>query len=278
MASASSQPVRSISLPARNHPTTLKIEETISKLKSRASCCSSGAEGIQLGLLNLVELYAHVQDLILSFSTQQGKLVEEALESSVLVLDTCSQARDVILGFKQQVCDLQSALRRKGYSSFEKEISMYSSFRKKLAKDVGKCLKVLKQGEGKFGVTAPLLNGIEPSLVNSVRLFREVYSITVVVFRSLFTFLSTPTKASGWSLISRLVTKNSGAGLKETRILNEVSRVDLALNDHTKVDVMTVRDSIRGLDASLQIQEGELGCLYRCLLQNRVSLLNILTQ
>ncbi|XP_057530013.1 uncharacterized protein LOC130808572 [Amaranthus tricolor] len=278
MASASSQPVRSISLPARNHPTTLKIEETISKLKSRGSCCSSGAEGIQLGLLNLVELYAHVQDLIPSFSTQQGKLVEEALESSVLVLDMCSKARDVILGFKQQVCDLQSALRRKGYSSFEKEISMYTSFRKKLAKDVGKCLKVLKQAEGKFGVTAPLLNGIEPSMVNLVRLFREVYSITVVVFRSLFTFLSTSTKASGWSLISRLVTKNSGAGLKETRILNEVSRVDLALNDHTKVDVMMVRDSIRALDASLQIQEGELGCLYRCLLQNRVSLLNILTQ
>lgn len=285
MAASSQLPVRSISLPARSHPTSLKIEETINKLKSRniypsdSTCCySSGGESIQLALLNLIELYAHLQELFPSLSTQQRKLVEEAIESSVSLLDTCSSARDLISGFKEQVCDLQSALRRKGYSSTEREVSMYMSFRKKVAKDVARCLKVLKRAEGKYGVTAPLLDS-DPSSVNLVRLLRETYTATVVVFRSLFLFFSTPTKASRWSLISKLLTINSGArsNSKEAGILNEVSGVDLAFQNDSTVDVMLVRGKIQALDASLQILEGEVGCLFRCLLQNRVSLLNILT-
>ncbi|XP_021731269.1 uncharacterized protein LOC110698171 [Chenopodium quinoa] len=281
---ASSHPVRSISLPARSHPTSLKIEETINKLKNRdiypsesTSCYASGADSIQLGLLNLVELYAHLQDLINSLSSQNGKLVEEALESSVSLLDTCSSGRDLITGFKEQICELQSALRRKGYSSSE-EISMYMSFRKKVAKEVSRCLKVLKLAEGKFGNTAPLLES-DPSTANLVKLVRETYTATVAVFKSLFLFLSSPTKASRWSLVSKLVTKNSGARStsKVAGILNEVSGVDLALQNDKKVDVMLVRGKIQALDANLQIIEGELGCLFRCLLQNRVSLLNILT-
>ncbi|CAO2828694.1 unnamed protein product [Amaranthus hypochondriacus] len=280
MAYTFSQPIRSISLPSRSHPTTLKIQETINKLKSRISCCSSRVEEIQLNLLNLVELYAHLQELILSFSTQQGNIVEEALESSVLLLDSCSQARDLILVFKNQVCDLQSALRRKGYSNIDNKINVYMRMRKMIAKDVAKSLKALKQAEGKFGVNAALLEIKDQSLLNLVTIFREIYSVTIVVYKSIFMLLSMTTKASGWSLISRIVTKTSGDGSnnkKVKRILDEVSRLDLALNDHTKIDVMHVRDNIEALNASLQVLEGELGILFRCLVKNRVSLLNILT-
>ncbi|KNA17986.1 hypothetical protein SOVF_074810 [Spinacia oleracea] len=280
---ASSHPVRSISLPARSHPTSLKIEETINKLKSRdiyqsdsTSCYTSGSDSIQLGLLNLVELYARVQELVSSLSSQHGKLVEEALESSVSLLDTCSIARDLISGFKEQVCDLQSALRRKGSSGTEKEINIYMSFRKKVSKEVSRCLKVLKQAEAKYGITAPLLDN-DPSLVNLNRLLRETYTATIVVFKSLFLFLSTPTKPTKWSLISKLVTKNSISKEAVTQ-LNEVSGVDSAIQNESKVDVMLLRGKIQALDSSLQILEGEVGCLFRCLLQNRVSLLNILTQ
>lgn len=288
MATSSSHPTRSISLPARSHPTSLKIEETIQKLKSRDVCLSNSAfESIQLGLLNLVELYSRVQEITHSASNQQVNLVEDALESSVLLLDTCSNARDLIIGFREQVCDLQSALRRKAYANIETDVSVYASFRKKLAKNVGRCLKVLKEAEAKYEKNdAPLLD-IEPSIMS---LIREVYAITIVVFKSLFSFLSTPTKASKWSLISRFVTKTSTARLvvghkqaasagKEVgrEGLNEVSKVDLALQNDTNVDVMLVRARIQALDSSLEIFEGEIGCLYRCLLQNRVSLLNILT-
>ncbi|KAL2939658.1 Elongation factor G [Bienertia sinuspersici] len=268
---ASSQPIRSISLPARSHPTSLKIEQTLNRLKSRPVYSSDqvqGAESIQLGLLNLVELYAEVQDLILSFSTQNKNLIEEAIESSVSLIDTCSSGRDLISGFREQVCDLQSALRRKGYSSIDQEKSMYLSFRKKAAKEVGRCLKVLKQGEGKFGISAPMID----SDVSLVRLVRETYNATIVVFRSLFLFLSTPS-TSKWSMVSRLVVK----GTNKNRNLSEVSEVDFALKNDTKSEVMTVQGRIGSLDSSLQILEGELGCLFRCLLQNRVSLLNILT-
>lgn len=183
------------------------------KLKSNGF--SSASSTIEVGLLSLVELYGHVQDLILSPFTQQallrhdqGKLVEQALDNSVGLLDTCSTARDLTLRLKEQAHNLQSALRRKGCSSIESEVGIYMGFRKKVTKDVTRCIKKLNQVEGKSGLmAAATLLDLDPYLVMVIRVLREVYGLTIGVFRSLFMFLSMPTKASGWLLLSRLVTK-----------------------------------------------------------------------
>ena len=175
--------------------------------------------------------------------------------------------------------DLQSALRRKGCSSVKNELSLYMCFRKKMAKDVAKCLRTLKQAEGKHGLAAPLLD-LNPYVSMIVKVLREVYVATVNVFGSLFLYLSMPAKAGGWSLISRLVSNRSGARpIKREEIFNEVMEVDLALHDldDAKVDLPLVGGRLQALDASIGILEGELDCLFRCLLENRVSLLNILT-
>ncbi|KAJ8435795.1 hypothetical protein Cgig2_024778 [Carnegiea gigantea] len=276
---ASSYPTRSISLPSRLLPNSNAIERSVNRLKSwdlslASTSGSQGAESIQLGLVGLVELYGNVHDLILSpFAQQallrhdQGRLIGEVMDGSLGLLDTCSTARDLILRLQEQVRDLRSALRRKGCLSVKTELSVYMGFRKKMAKDVAKCLRMLKQAEDKHGLAAPSL-GLSPYVSMVVKVLREVYVATVKVFRSLFLYLSMPGKAGGWSFISRLVSNRPGARpIKSEEIFNEVTEVDLALHDldDAKVDLQLVGGRLQALDASVGILEVERTANFLCL-------------
>ncbi|KAL5821071.1 hypothetical protein ACOSQ3_022953 [Xanthoceras sorbifolium] len=143
---------RSIGLPARLHPNSLNnIEAELNKLirtheESLSLLSSSGAESVQTDLIRLVELFNSIEDLIIgSPCTQQSlhnkkhvRLVEEALDRSVELLDACGNARELVSNMKDQVQELKSALRRRvgggDYSSMEIKIHAYMSFRKKSKK------------------------------------------------------------------------------------------------------------------------------------------------
>uniref|UniRef100_A0A7C9DV11 DUF241 domain-containing protein n=1 Tax=Opuntia streptacantha TaxID=393608 RepID=A0A7C9DV11_OPUST len=285
-----SHPSRSISFPPRSLPNSLKINESLRKLNSFEVLSSSSlisSENIQLGLIGLVELYGYVQELILLPSNQhalkQWKLAEETLDGSVGLLDTCSSARDLVLRLKEEVRDLQSGLRRKGCTSnVQNELRAYMGFRKKMAKDVTRCLKCLKQDEIKYrlGANPEVQHNDDPHLVMVARVLREVYEVTVEVFRRFYMFfLAKPTRtSSGWSLISRLVTKRSSEAREETMV-NEIAGVDSAICqlDVAKIDVHIVEGKLQALDANIRILEEELDCVFKCLVENRVSLLNTLT-
>ncbi|XP_074293945.1 uncharacterized protein LOC141621152 [Silene latifolia] len=260
---ASSHPTRSVSFPSRSNVNVLRVQETLTKLKSR----DSGVSAVQESVLCLVELYGQVQELMLLPSSSQyaeREFVEAALEISGWLIDSCSRITDLILRLKEQVRDLQSALRRKGHFSVESEIRAYMCLRKKLGRDVARWVKEVKQAEGILGM---------PDLDPFLALLKEVYAVTISVFKSVFIYLSVPTKTSKWSVISQLVMKRAKSEPEE--LCNEVTSVDVAL--HGVHDVSLVRERIEALDASIVILEGELECLSRCLVRNRVSLLNILT-
>ncbi|XP_059670783.1 uncharacterized protein LOC132316296 [Cornus florida] len=291
--------VRSISLPSRLPPHSIKIEAELNKLKSWETSLVSttnsvSAETIKIGLLGLAELYNCVEELIHSPLTQQaillpqnGGLVEEALEGSVGLLDSCGSARDLFGMMKECVRDLQSALRRKGGdSSIESNIGAYMCFRKKMKKDVTKCLRALKRKESKTGSSTLLDIEHYPMMV--MRVLREVTSITISVFRSLLLFLSASssnTKSGGWSLISKLMLTRSEASERGQKTFNEVGSVDFALQslhgsiqrNDAKVDLQMAQRRLQTLDASIGSLEAGLDCVFRRLIQNRVSLLNILT-
>ncbi|KAK9265517.1 hypothetical protein L1049_001762 [Liquidambar formosana] len=293
-------PVRSISLPSRLHPNSLKIEAELNKLKTWESSSASttaplGAETIKNGLVQLAGLYNCVEELIHSPLMQQallqhqpGKVMEEALDESIGLLDVCGNARDLFLMMKEHVQDLQSALRRKGgVSSIESDLQAYICFRKKVKKDIGKCLRALRRTENNFG-SFPLLD-VNNSLSMVIRMLREVSTITISIFRSLLLSLSMPvmnTKAGGWSLIQKLMPTGLIASERSQKIINEVGSVDFALyalhgrirkNDTKKIDVQMEQRRLETLDASIKGLEAGLDCLFRRLIQHRVSLLNILT-
>ncbi|KAH8508130.1 hypothetical protein H0E87_010312 [Populus deltoides] len=257
-------PVRSTSLPSRSHPNSLKVEAQLTKLRTWESSTNPlRAETIQMSLTKLAELFNCIQDLIHSPLTQQAfhhqhlSQVEGAIEGSVGLLDVCSTVRDLFLTMKEHVQDIQSLLRRRGARdlSIESNVLAYVSFRKKT--------------EGNHQV------------------INEARAIAISIFRSLVLFLSMPEvkNTGGWSLISKLIRSGLLASDKSQKIFNEVGNVDIALcsiqgqmrKNDAKVDVQEVQRRLETLDACINGFNAKLDCIFRCLIRNRVSLLNLAT-
>ncbi|WRX08003.1 Protein BPS1 [Theobroma cacao] len=100
--------VRSISLPSRSHPTTLRIEDELNRLKTWEASPLSTSESICAGLSGLEDLYQCMDDLLNLASTQQvlsqhqhEKCIDELLDGSVRLLDICSIARDYMFQLKE---------------------------------------------------------------------------------------------------------------------------------------------------------------------------------
>ncbi|KAK0603555.1 hypothetical protein LWI29_006214 [Acer saccharum] len=300
---------RSISLPARlMHLNSLNIiEAEFDKLRTREQySSSSGGESAGSGLIRLAELYNSInEDVITSPSIQRAlhkqqhvKLVEESLDRSVELLDACGNARELILNIKDQLQELQSALRRRvvgvggDYSSMECKIHAYTSFRKKSKKDIAKCLRELKRIDNNIIIDQSFNSNMVADLEHEqlVVVLRESSALTVSIFRSILSFLSMPdqmkTKAGGggWSLIRKLIPA-AASERSHQEIFNEVGNVDIALHclhrqirkSDAKIDVQITLMKLEKLDVCIRDVESGLDCLFRRLIQNRVSLLNILT-
>ncbi|KAG6619664.1 hypothetical protein I3842_Q089500 [Carya illinoinensis] len=294
------QPVRSISLPTRLHPCSVRLESILNRLKScQISSSSTTApfktESIQPSLAGLAEFFSCLEELIHSPLTQQallrhenGKLVEEILGGSLTLLDTCDTSRNIVCTMKEHVQSLQSALRRKGVDSrIESDIHAYMRFRKNVKKDIAKCLKALKR-MGNTVDSAPVLLHFDHHLSMVVRVLKEASAISLSIFRSLLLFLSVPRmKIDGrCSMTSRLKCLRLLPSEKEQKIINVVGCVDLALsslhghlirhNDDAKADIQLAQRKLETLHLNIDDIEDGLDCIFRCLVRNRVSFLNIL--
>ncbi|KAL5754346.1 hypothetical protein ACOSP7_022566 [Xanthoceras sorbifolium] len=302
-------PVRSISLPTRIHPTSVKLESALNHLKTWQISCPViiGAEMLQNGLVGLAEMYNCMEEFINSSTqTQQallrhgnGQLVEEALDKSVTLIDTCSSARDLLLTMKENVQALQSTLRRRrgsgDYSSIENEIASYIACRKKMKKDISKSLQALKKLEIKNKTT--VVDHHQHDLSFTIKVLGESTAITISIFRSLLIFVSMPAKLSGWSLISKLMktrlSSSSDDPHHHQKMINQVESVDFAVhsllgssrsssttssssNNDKASEVNMTQKMLQGLSVSIEGLETGLDSMFKCLVHNRVSFLNIL--
>nr|XP_043608450.1 uncharacterized protein LOC122580238 [Erigeron canadensis] len=276
-------PNRSISLPSRIHPTCLRVEAELNKLRAwEIRSCSSldnlSAETIQIGLAGLSEVYRGVEELVYSSLTHHGDLLEGALDYSVKLLDRCGIVRDMQQKMKEQVFCLQSSLQRRGTDSkFENEISSYLRLRKMLKKETSKCIKSLKRSERKF-LHIPSTKDYHLAMV--VKVLREVNTMTYIVLRSLLSFMSSSgskiKKGGGCSLISKLRPNDH----KAKKLMNEVGRVDDALFGvlHGTEEMTMAHRKVEKLVVSLDCIEKGLDVVFRRLIQYRVSILNVLTR
>ncbi|PIA46961.1 hypothetical protein AQUCO_01500474v1 [Aquilegia coerulea] len=270
--------VRSISLPSRSHPNVGTIEEELIKLGNWSATTSSSslkAEMICNGLFSLAELYNCVDDLLCLPLTQQElvhqeheKVVNDFLDESVRLMDICSSTSDILSSMKEHVQNLQSTLRRRhGDLPLQKEVQAYLSFRKKMKKNASKIITSL---------TRKNINSAPSPLM-----LREVQNITTSIFQSLIVFVSAPkTKHTRWSLVTKMMQKGQVAC--EGQGINEMQTVDAELNAfcHNKYDVGTAQQAqkaLKTLEVSIEELENGLECMFRHLIQTRVSILNILT-
>lgn len=286
--------VRSISLPSRSHPTTLKIEEELNKLKSWEATSTLSFKSIGERLLGLEEVYGCLDELLNMSSTRQvlsqnkqEKCINKLLDSSVHLLDVCGIARDLVLQVKEHVQTLQSALRRrKGDLSIETCLSDYTNFRKKTKKDAKRLSGALKQLESQF---APLVNQDDHFLA-VMRVLREAGEFSISIFQSVLSPLSGPIsspKQSRWSLISRLIHKGVITCEERQESDNELQYVDDALSVLLKnlsgdepgaKNVQIVQKQLKDLEKSLGSLDEGLESIFRQLIRSRASLLNIISQ
>ena len=291
-------PVRSISLPSRSHPNSLKIEAQLTKLRAWESSTNPlSADTIQMSLTRLAELFNCIQELIHSPLTQQAfhhqhlSQVEEALEGSVALLDVLSRVRDLFLTMKGHVQELQSVIRRRGArdSSMGSNVHAYISFRKKTKKEITKSIRILKRMEI-FNVNGSYRPGrdVDNHLSYLIEVIREARAVTSSISRSLLLFLSMPemkTNTGGWSIISKLMLSGLLASDRSQKTFNEVENVDIALcslqgqirKNDAKVDVQEVQRRFETLDACINCFDAKLDRMFRCLIQNRLSLLNLVS-
>ncbi|KDP43730.1 hypothetical protein JCGZ_22357 [Jatropha curcas] len=271
--------VRSISFPSRSHPTTLKIEEQIKKLKTLVI----SSESICHGMLGLEDLYNGVNELLNLSSTQQvlshhqnGKFLDRLLDGSVRLLDICGITRDVLLQFKEQVQSLQSAFRRrKGDSSLESNIDNYACFRKKMKKDAKKFIAVLKQMDTKLEASL-----LEDQDYHLIQLFKEVSLVTSFTFQSFLSFLSTSRpKKTRWSVISKLMNKGAIECEEKQEIVNQLESVDSLLKERLNAEKMKIaQKGLEALEMSIGDLENCLENMFRLLIKTRASILNIISQ
>lgn len=197
-------------------------------------------------------------------SHRQEKWVHEVSEASLRMLDVCGISKDVLSLVKEQVHDLQFTLRKVCIvePDIGTKIAAYNHYRKKLKKETLKCLNSLKGIKSKSIVSNH--SPIDENLKVVVDVLKEVRVTSISIVESLLSLISIPwldQKSAKGSFASRFI-RVSGQGL------------------YDMCDVMALQSANKRLEAveiAIEDLEAELDCMFRRLIQTRVSLLNILT-
>ncbi|CAA7035686.1 unnamed protein product [Microthlaspi erraticum] len=277
--SSSHVPSRSISLPTRLiHPKAQRVEEELKKIQDLNSS-SSASSRIHLGLSRLVELYDFVNEqVICSPQGQQAlrpshnaKLVEDALDDSVLLLDVTDITRDLIGTFVEQIQDLQSTLRRRGgdLSIIQSDIRAYISFQKKFKNAAVRQLKALARTQAKKKSPVVKRSGDldqHSSMVSNI--LRQSNMSTISVLKSLLQFLSSSSKSQK---------KNGEIGCVENSMIRSFYGRIVGKKIVRVIESKTMLGRLAMLNVSFEAIKDELCYLSRRLIQHRVSLLNIVT-
>ncbi|GAA0173166.1 hypothetical protein LIER_41473 [Lithospermum erythrorhizon] len=279
--------IRYVSLPARSHPTTIKIEQILNKLKTLETQFVPNSEVICNELRGLTELHEGIEELLALQNTRQAIAenkhdirVDELLEDSMTFIDICSNRRDSIMQFKQGILDVQSSFRR-GKIDVSEYID-YSS--KNMRKDVARFLSMPEQRK----TISTCLSNSSNQFYAILKVLLDANVVTMSIFRSLLQFLSVKVlkpRPNRWSLISKLMNKGELKGEDRTNTMNELEDVDLALGelqlqfDSCKIveaeKIEVAKRKLEDLEITVEAIENELEDVLRQLIRTRASLLNI---
>ncbi|KAI3502796.1 hypothetical protein L1887_31117 [Cichorium endivia] len=248
--------IRSTSLPNQSHPRTLQFEEEYANLKTLEASTSSvpTIDTVCDALLGLQRLYTCVNDLMSLPLTEQAlshekhqKLVDKLLDQSTMLLDVCGSFRDAVEQLKQHVRDLQSAQRRK-----KGDMSLNTSFFKKMKKDTKRTLSALKQVTNNIGGTTLLNQDHQLSVV--IGSLRDTSLVSISVYGSLLSItsvlVSKPKPLIRWSIASNLFHKGTEESVHRPQVSSEA------------------------LESHIEVIENGLACIFRSLIKTRLSLLN----
>lgn len=194
---------------------------------------------------------------------QQGKekWIEQVSEASVTMLDVCNVSKDVMTLVRHSLKELQLTLRC-NESNMHVKIAAYNRHRNKLKKETLKCLNTLKSIKG-GGRGTLVMQRIEQNLLFVAEVLKEVRRAILTMVESLFSLVCIP-----W--LERKQSKRSMSSIFTMRFC--------CLDDvWDEVAVQSASTRLEAAQIAVEELEIELGCIFRRLIQTRVSLLNIIT-
>ncbi|ONK64294.1 uncharacterized protein A4U43_C07F24170 [Asparagus officinalis] len=266
-------------MPSTSHPTILRVQEELDNLKARLAS-SRAAEIVPDGFRSVGVVYEQIEELLRLPSSQQSiqlcqkKWIEEQLDCSLRLLDLIGAVGENLVSMREHVQDLQSAIRRKG--------DQVSESKKKAQKIINDSLKSLKLISGQSVRCC-----VEDGSNQLVKVLIETREITISLLRYMLSLVSEPkTKTSTWSIVSKAITQRKvacegeweGATAEEninTRL--QASYDCIASKDVSAIRVEKVHIGLKVVEVRMESLESGLQFLFRKLIQNRVSLLNVLS-
>ncbi|KAJ3692855.1 hypothetical protein LUZ60_011950 [Juncus effusus] len=236
---------RSISTPTRPHSLLLKTKEELNNLKSSLASSSLQLQIMLDALKGITYLYESINGLLCMSCNQIGlshpqqrRLVDQELEESIKFLDICSTSKDNLSEIKSHIQDFQVVLRRCESVALKSKTRNYIHLVKKSCKDVK--IQLPRRSESIDG---------EASAVFGI--MRDAREIAISLLQSLFSFLLKQIvgqKTSKWFIVARRST------CKE--------------DQDNLLDIASLTVNVEGLENVLE-------CLFRHMIQCRVSFLNI---
>ncbi|KAE9593339.1 hypothetical protein Lal_00028783 [Lupinus albus] len=278
------------SLPSTPHPLILQCNQHLGNLEvSDATSPSSSSSLFSHKLTGLLALHDCVEKLVLLPLTQQvlikegqEKWVDELLDGSLRLLDTCTVAKDALLHTKECARELQSIIRRKrgGEMEVAAEIKKFLASRKIVKKAILKALGNLK-GTSKRVKFCP--SNKDHQTVTLASMLKDVEVVTLSILESLLNFISGPvqSRSSNWSLVSKLML-NKNIYCRQEADPNEFSKVDAALQSfvfhvaNKSDNINHLQNQLENLESVIQDFVEGLETLFKRFIKVRVSLLNIL--
>ncbi|KAH7669154.1 Ribosomal protein S5 domain 2-type fold subgroup domain-containing protein [Dioscorea alata] len=267
---------RSNSLPTRSHPMIATAEEEVNKLKA---CVMDSPNVICKSLSSLGVFYDCIEGLLHLPSTQQAlshsqekKWVEEELDASLRLVELCGIIRHMLAATKEHAQELEMVLRRKRSMNTESKHQCHIQTDKKTSKSIKNIVKALmKQIDGKDS---------DRSTVS--KMFTEAREVAISLLQSVASSLSPSStqKASKWSIVSKALHKKKVTCLDANGIdflFNSIYEC-VSCKDVDGLRAVKAQEQLTAMMSSLERVEMELESLYRKLIRNRVSLLNMLSQ
>lgn len=194
----------------------------------------------------------------------QEKWIYDVSESSLTMLDVCSVSKDVLLLMKDHVQDLRCTLRRSNSREpgEDNPVAAYNLIKRKLKKETVECLRSLKAL--KVGSTGSDLRPVDHRLGVVEDMLREVRLTIAAMVESISTLVSIPwlEGRSARGYIAAKLMRSRAMGLNDTW-------------DRTALESADTR--LEAVEIVIEDLEIELECMFRRLIQTRVSLLNMLT-